>query len=275
LRTTPEGSADRGFFVSGLDNEDRQMSATREWWEDFFQGPWGELQAEGYPEERTTAETEFMVSALRLGHGDRVLDVACGIGRHSITLAERGLDVTGLDFNASALAMARRNAAERGVSVNFVESDMRTIEFEREFDAAICYFSSFGYFENEADDLAVARRIAAALKPGGRFLLELMTLETLAPIWQPLRWHWVDQEKTRRVLEETWLDFSTGRVEADWTFIGPEQTRSAHSSLRLYCYRELSDLLRRAGFRTIAGFDPATGDPFALGARRLALVASR
>lgn len=251
------------------------MSARREWWEDFFHGPWGELQAEGYPAERTAAETDFMMAALGLQAGDRVLDLACGIGRHSVALAERGLSVTGVDFNAGALAIAERTAAERGAAVRLIESDMRAIAFEREFDAVVCYFSSFGYFEDETDDGAVARRIAAALRPGGRFLLELMTLETLAPIWQARRWQWIDEDRTRRVLEETSIDFAAARVEADWTFIEPGRTRVAHSSLRLYCYRELSDLLRRAGFDEVTGLDPTTGASFALGDRRLALLATR
>lgn len=252
------------------------MSAAGEWWESFFRGPWGELQAEGYPEDRTRSEVDFMLSALGLETGDRVLDVACGIGRHSVALAEQGLSVTGIDFNRHALDIAEQSAAAKGATdVRFVEADMRAIDFHGTFDAAFCYFTSFGYFENEADDEEVARRIAKALKPGGRFLLELMSLETLAPVWQPQRWQWVDEQKTRRVLEETRIDFTTSRVEADWTFIDPERVRSAHSSLRLYSCRELGDLLRRAGFERIECLNPVTGKPFALGARRLAIVASR
>ena len=101
------------------------MNKTREWWEDFFPGPWGDLQAQGYPQEKTHAEVDFLVAALELSEGDRVLDLACGIGRHTVELAIRGFDATGLDFNGAALALAQKAASEHGVSPRFVCRDMR------------------------------------------------------------------------------------------------------------------------------------------------------
>jgi 2-polyprenyl-3-methyl-5-hydroxy-6-metoxy-1,4-benzoquinol methylase len=251
------------------------VQARHEWWEDFFGGPWGELQAQGYPEARTHAETDFLVTALALVPGQQVLDLACGNGRHSIEMARRGMTVTGVDFNRNALATASRKAAENGVDVSFVEADMRAVEYEGTFDAAFSFFTSFGYFEDESDDLLVAQRIAAALKPGGRFVLETMSLETLLPVYQARRWEWTDEARTRRLLEETRVDFATSRIEADWVFLDGDSTRNAHSSLRLYCIRELSDLFRRAGFRETSALDARTGKPFTVGSRRLGLVASR
>jgi hypothetical protein len=79
--------------------------------------------------------------------------------------------------------------------------------------------------------------------------------------------------RTRRLLEEVRVDFATSRVEADWLFLDGDATRAAHSSLRLYCIRELCDLLRRADFRDTAALDARTGKPFTVGSRRLGLVA--
>jgi len=251
------------------------MEATREWWEDFFHGPWGRLQAEGFGQKRTSEETDLIVSVLGLEPEDRVLDLACGTGRHSIALAERGFDVTGVDFNGNALAIAGKAASERGVAPRFVELDMRAIDWAHAFDAVISFWSSFGYFEHEADDLEVARRVSTALRPGGRFLLDLTISETLAPIYQPYRWEWLDDERTRRLLQETRWNFETGRVDADWTFIDPDRTHTARSSLRLYGHRELCDLLREAGFRRFESYDSLSGKPFRIGSRRLSLVASR
>jgi ubiquinone/menaquinone biosynthesis C-methylase UbiE len=140
------------------------MSGKPEWWEDFFLGPWGELQARGYPAERTSGEADFLIAVLGLGAGQSVLDVACGIGRHSIELSLRGMDVTGVDFNNTALALAEETARSRNVQPRFVQRDMRHLDWHQEFNAAFCFYSSFGYFENEADDLMVASRVAAALR---------------------------------------------------------------------------------------------------------------
>jgi 2-polyprenyl-3-methyl-5-hydroxy-6-metoxy-1,4-benzoquinol methylase len=112
------------------------MSGRREWWQDFFHGPWGELQAEGYPPEKTKAEVDFLITALGLSEGHSVLDLACGIGRHSIELATRGIKVTGLDYNESALALAGTLAKSADVQPRFVQRDMRDLDFSQEFDAA-------------------------------------------------------------------------------------------------------------------------------------------
>lgn len=76
------------------------------WWKDFFRGPWEQVQLPGYPEQRTTAEVAFMIGALELRSGARILDVPCGEGRHAIGLAQRGFDVVGIDFNEKAIAIA-------------------------------------------------------------------------------------------------------------------------------------------------------------------------
>lgn len=250
------------------------MNAQSEWWEGFFRGPWGQWQTEGFKQENTQAEAALLVEALGLKAGEKVLDVACGTGRHAVELAARGIEVTGIDFNETALRAARRKATARGVEVDFVRQDMRCLGYREQFDAAYCFWTSFGYFEDESHDFVVARRIAEALKPGGRFLLEGMATETLLPIFEPRRTEWLDAARTRQVQQETHFDCETGRVEEDWTFIENGRRQSCHSSLRLYSYRELCDLLREAGFESFTGYDTQTGQAFGLGASRLSLVAS-
>lgn len=249
------------------------MSGKREWWEDFFLGPWGELQARGYPAERTSAEADFLIAVLGLGTGQSVLDLACGIGRHSIELSLRGMDVTGVDFNNTALALAKETARSRNVQPRFVQKDMRHLDWHQEFNAAFCFYSSFGYFENEADDLMVASRVAAALRPGGRFLIDTHVTETIFPMFSERRWNWLDDERTRRLLEETRWDIETGRIDGIWTFIENGSIESSRSSIRTYSYRELCQLLRAAGFCRVEGFETGTRKPFALGSKRLSLVA--
>lgn len=250
------------------------MNDSSEWWEDFFRGPWGELQARGFPPEKTNAEVDFLVSALGLNAGEKVLDLACGTGRHSIELAARGMDVTGLDFNRAMLDVALRAASERGISAQFVERDMRELDGKAVYDAVICFWTSFGYFEDEADDLLVAKRIAQALRPGGRLLIDTQVTETMFPRFQERRWSWQDDQRSRRLLEEAVWNIETGRVDCEWTFVENGQSRSSTSSIRMYSYRELYELFRAAGFQGFQAFETVSGKSFALGARRLSLLAS-
>lgn len=250
------------------------MTPKTEWWETFFRGPWGEWQARGFMQQNTGAEVEFIVKALGLEAGDDVLDVACGTGRHAIELAKLGIEVTGIDFNGTILEVAERRAAEQLVEVLFLKNDMRCLRFREEFDAAYCFWTSFGYFEDESHDYVVLRRIAESLRPGGRFLLEILSAETLLPVFQPERTTSLDDGGGNQLRQKDRLDLEAGRVESEWTFVENGRERTSHASLRLYNYRELCALLREAGFEHIEGFDSRTGLPFGPGAKRLALVAT-
>jgi len=251
------------------------MTPKTEWWETFFHGPWGEWQARGFMQQNTSAEVDFIVKVLGLEAGDEVLDVACGTGRHAIELAKLGIEVTGVDFNGTILEVAERHAAQQLVEVLFLKNDMRCLKFREEFDAAYSYWTSFGYFEDESHDYVVLRRIAESLRPGGKFLLELLSAETLLPVFQPERTSPLDESGTNQLRHRDRLDLETGRVESEWTFVEGGRERTSRLSLRLYNYRELCALLREAGFESIEGFDSKTGQPFGPGAKRLALVATK
>ncbi len=250
------------------------MNATSEWWESFFHGPWGRWQADGFKQENTRAEADFLVETLAIKPGDAVLDVACGTGRHAIDLAARGIEVTGIDFNGRVLAKARERAADLAVEPRFLKQDMRCLRFREQFDAAYCFWTSFGYFEDESHDLVVAKRIAEALRPGGRFLIDIAAVETILPVFQQRLTEQFEHNGLRELVHYPQFDFETGRVEADWTFVEDGREETCHSSLRLYSYRELCDLLREAGFERFTSYDTLTGEPFSLGSSRLSLVAS-
>jgi SAM-dependent methyltransferase len=251
------------------------MTPKTEWWETFFRGPWGEWQARGFMQENTLADVDFIVGKLGLKTGDKVLDVACGTGRHAIELAKLGIEVTGIDFNAEILEVAERRAEEQLVEVLFLKNDMRCLRFSEEFDAAYSWWTSFGYFEDESHDYVVLRRIAESLRPGGKFLIDIVSAETLLPVFMPEHVHALDNSGTCELRHNVRIDFETGRTEGEWVFVENGRTRTVRSSLRLYNYRDLSALLREAGFGQIEGFDSKTGQPFGLGAKRLALVATK
>ena len=250
------------------------MNTTGEWWEQFFRGPWGRWQAAGIWPGQTRSEADLIMTTLGLKPGNQVLDVACGTGRHAIELAARGIEVTGIDFNAAALAVAEIAAEGLDPAPAFLRQDMRCLRYREQFDAAYCFWTSFGYFEDDSHDLVVAKRVAEALRPGGRFLLDLHVAETVLPVFESRSGGRLDAEGAREYREEKALDCATGRVEADWTFIENGRSESWHSSIRLYSYHELVELLREAGFERFAAFDTLSGERFTLGSGRLALVAS-
>ena len=111
--------------------------------------------------------------------GAKVLDVPCGEGRMSLELAARGFRVSGIDIAQPLVDDANRKAASRGLHADFEQMDMRDIPWEGEFDALLCWWGSFGYFD-DAGNLNFAKAAASALKPGGRLVLQSVPYERLA-----------------------------------------------------------------------------------------------
>jgi SAM-dependent methyltransferase len=243
-----------------------------EWWEEFFVGPWLDVQRSMWSEEQTSEQVDRIEKAMALLPPAAVLDVPCGEGRISLALAGRGYQVTGVDISEAFLEDARRKAFELGLTIEFQHSDMRDISFETEFDGAVCFWGSFGYFDVEGDE-RFAKAVAHALRPGGRFLVDIPSLETLVRDFRDRSWF---EAAGIYVLIESAIDFGTGRVESDWTFMGEGRAPlTRHASIRLYSFHELRTLLERAGFASIEGYDAATLEAFGPNARRLLLVAMK
>ena len=150
------------------------MSADPNWFDGFFEQEWLDEIALKIDDERTRREVDFVVEKLALEPSARVLDVACGHGRHTLELARRGFRVTGVDLSPRSLELAHAKRAEREqLGVEFVQLDARELEFDGEFDAAINLFTSVvGYFDDEADNQRVIDRVARALHRGGSFLID-------------------------------------------------------------------------------------------------------
>lgn len=117
-------------------------------------------------------EAQMIWELLDLQGGSNVLDLACGHGRISNRLAAKGALVTGLDATPLFLEIARHDAADRQLPVEYVHGDMREIPWRERFDAVVSWFTAYGYFDDE-QNRRVLRDVHSALRPGGRFLVEL------------------------------------------------------------------------------------------------------
>src|SRR5215510_8085307 len=144
----------RGRLVEGAaDRKDVSAATGRsaEWFTRFFDGDYVAELSDQKPPGQTRREVDFLLRSLRLPRGVRILDVACGYGRHAAELSRRGFHVVGLDLSRQMLDEARRRFRE-GPRLRFVRCDMRRLGYAAELDAVICFFTSFGYFalgENE------------------------------------------------------------------------------------------------------------------------------
>jgi ubiquinone/menaquinone biosynthesis C-methylase UbiE len=118
-------------------------------------------------------EVQQMIDWLRLPRGAKVLDLCCGMGRHSFTLAEFGFDVTGLDLSEALLAEAKKQ--DRSSRVKWLQSDMRHVpQPSAHFDAVVNLFTSFGYFDEDKENRKVLLEIERLLLPGGKWIVDFL-----------------------------------------------------------------------------------------------------
>ncbi|USH00876.1 methyltransferase domain-containing protein [Thermococcus argininiproducens] len=148
-------------------------------WEEFF-----DKESDYYLQEPftkyTKEEIEFLLEEFNLPEGAKILDVGCGVGRHSIELAKRGYRVTGIDISQKMLEKAKKWAQKEGVKVEWIKADATRFKRNEEFDAVICLcegaFSLLGSSDDPIEhDLAILRNIYESLKPGGKFILTALS----------------------------------------------------------------------------------------------------
>jgi SAM-dependent methyltransferase len=245
-----------------------------DWYDGFFEtDDWLDRLALPIPAERTEREAAFIRDQLALSPGARVLDLCCGHGRIALELARRGHRVTGLDLSERSLAHAREAAGREGLELEWIHADMREVP-EGPFDAIVNVFTAFGYFEEEAENQRVLDGVARALRPGGRFLIDVINPLTLARRYRDSDWEELDDGVL--FLQRHRWDFLGGRNEAHWSFVHPDGRRGElHHSLRMYAPHELRAMLERAGLEVTGAWGDWEGGELSLDGFRLILRAER
>lgn len=197
----------------------------------------------------------------------RVLDLACGSGRHSAALRRRGLRTFGVDLSLVLLAHPPRIAAAQG--------DMRRLPFRGEsFDWVLNFFTSFGYFERERENFEVLEEIVRVLRPSGRFLIDFLNRDHAL---RDLRARETRQIAGRRVDIERWYDEASRRINKRMRLVGDGGgVRTYLESVRAYGHDEVTIGLRWAGLETEAVYGSFAGEPYARDtSERLIIVGHR
>ena len=234
------------------------------WSDNFFDGPWNKLHTSFRRPIDTEREVDAVIAILNLPVGSSIADVPCGPGDHTIELARRGFHSTGIDRSGSLLEHARARATSRGVEPSFIEfihGDMRSIRFDQRFDAVICMWGSFGYFDSPGDHEQI-HTFRHLLKPGGLVLIDLLPLEGILMHFEPRSSHRVGP---MLVVQDRSYDVRTQHIDSVWTFHEDGDRTVRRTSMRLYSVREVVELLEAVGFVDVRVMEPETRQPFAFG----------
>ncbi len=243
------------------------------WYERFFGKAYLRTVRTATPKE-VAAECDFIERAFGIAPGSRVLDVGCGLGVQTVELAARGYRPVGLDISATMVSRAYDEADDRDLRVDFIRGDMREVTFEEPFDALLCWGTTFGYFSEEENELAV-RQFHQALAPNGTLLLEVINRDFIIGSQPNQVWFEVDGAVC---MEETDFDYRTSRLRVKRRVASHSgQQNDRHYSIRLYALHELQALLERNGFRVdeISGRQATHGIFFGVHSPKLIIRAER
>lgn len=147
------------------------MPEQTEWFDKWFDSPYYHILYKHRDYEEAKAFLDTLINFFKIKPNHKVLDLACGKGRHSIYLNEKGFDVTGVDLSEQNIAHARQFENDR---LKFDIHDMREVYAQEEFDFVLNMFTSFGYFENESENEKAICAAAESLKPGGFLLIDFL-----------------------------------------------------------------------------------------------------
>lgn len=228
------------------------------WWQTFFDRAYVEAWAADGAFEGTGEVAAQLVDFLGLPAGARVLDVPCGFGRFAGPLHDAGYEVTALDVSSQQIDLARRD----NPGPDYLVGDMREPP-PGPFDAVLNLYSSFGYFDDPADDAACLAAWHEVLRPGGILVLETMHRDRLA-------WLWGQDVDPGARGEAGTTDWTTGVRTSTVEIEGQRR----EFRVRLYTATDLIRMLEEAGFvrvEAFGGFDGSTLDP----SRRLTVSAHR
>ncbi len=143
----------------------------KEWFEDWFDTGYYHLLYQNRDEKEAERFIQNLINHLNLPSGSKLLDLACGKGRHAKYLSEFGHDVLGVDLSPNSISLASQWSNNR---LRFQTHDMREVIENEQFDAVFNLFTSFGYFDHESENKRVCESISDMLKPGATVLIDFM-----------------------------------------------------------------------------------------------------
>ncbi len=225
-----------------------------------------------YAVDQADNQVEFLEKTLPLKKEHKILDLACGFGRHSIALAKKGYQVTGYDASEDYLQEARQEAKKAGLDVMFQLADMRTLDLVGAFDVIFSLSSSLAFYDDETN-LDIIRRVHSALKPSGTFVFDqgniFWLIENVFRKWTSSSSALPSGQMHHRsfgfdattciMSQRSVIESGQGKQESGW-------------DIRYYSLPEMRGIANEIGFYVQQVFGDYDGSPYSLDSGRLITV---
>ena len=241
-----------------------------DWYEKWF-GKEYVLVYQHRNESEAKQQVSFLLDHINISQDAKILDLCCGNGRHAIELKKLGYDVLGVDLSSDLLDIARSKASENDLDLKLYRCDMREIPYEDEFDLIVQFFTSFGYFETDAENQKVLSAISKALKKEGQFMIDYMNPDYVAS-------NLVEKDEKQvsddiKLIQERWIENS--RVNKKITMIRNGETSYYNESVRMYALQEIKAMLDQVGLRLVHTYGDFDGSEYNKDSPRMILIGNK
>lgn len=231
---------------------------------DWYKKIWKlDIQNQSWVED-TKRQVDFLVETLMLNGNERILDLACGFGRHSLELARRGFDVTGVDITPDYIEYASQMAEKENLNACFICADIRDLRYESAFDVVLNMADgAIGYLENDEENLKIFAVISKALKSGGKHFMDIMN-GSYAVTHFPCKL-WDAGEKCLTLSNFEWNHVTKTLIygQLDFPYGEPfaKPVMEEGNTIRLYTFDEIKTIFEHLGMKICKSYADFSGKP--------------
>ena len=240
------------------------------WYEGWFDSDAYDLVYDHRDEDEAAQLVDLIEREIAPSPDANILDIGCGRGRHARIFAHRGYDATGIDLSGEAIAEAQARAEEEDLDLTFERCDMRDPYCTACMDGVVNLFTTFGYFESDAENQRALAAMTQALRSGGWFLQDFLNAPQVADTLVPATTRTVEGV----TIEETrWID--DDRINKEITLSQNGTSTTYTESVRLYTLDDLRTLYDNVGLDLVTTFGDYNGAPHTPNSPRLLLHARK
>lgn len=241
------------------------------WWDDFYNLQTADLflRRDAKASERLT---NFLEQQLEIEAGQTLFDQCCGIGTVSLPFAAKGVKVIGVDISEPFITEAKR-LSEEVENAEFYQDDAFTFLPKGTCHAAINWYGSFGYADEDAQNKQMFERAYEALVSGGKFAVDFMNTYGILANFQA---EMIKEKGTFKIVRNCTLDYTKGRIEQDWNYYKNGQyLETKHSSVKLYLPHHIQTMLEDCGFGDVQLFGDIAGNSLDRNSPRCILIGTK
>ncbi len=228
-----------------------------EWYKSWFSSP-DYLKVYGHRDDSDASKLiSLLKNSIEFSGSWKILDAPCGNGRHSLKLAREGFIVFGFDLSLMFLKLASERKTKENLDPEFINADLRYIPFKGPFDLILNLFTSFGYFNTDAENMIFPRNAFRLLKKGGYFVLDYFNDQYVINNLVP------ESERRfngKKIIERR--EIKDNRVEKKIKIHDNSNSVSYSESVRLYSYSEIRKNFGDIGFKEVNKFGSYSGDDY-------------